>query len=69
MAVVGLLPEYAQARGSVRVPELLGVPTTRCPGFEASDRHVFQDYDVCAHPVYTVGDQIAEAIESAPASC
>ncbi|MCV7089533.1 ABC transporter ATP-binding protein [Mycobacterium interjectum] len=66
MAVVGLLPEYARVRGSVRLhgTELLGL------GDEAMSRFrgkavgmVFQDPMSALTPVYTVGDQIAEAIE------
>ncbi|ORV92959.1 peptide ABC transporter ATP-binding protein [Mycobacterium interjectum] len=66
MAVVGLLPAYARVRGSVRLhgTELLGL------GDEAMSRFrgkavgmVFQDPMSALTPVYTVGDQIAEAIE------
>lgn len=65
MAVMGLLPEYARVRGSVRLhdTELLGL------GDEAMSRFrgktvgmVFQDPMSALTPVYTVGDQIAEAI-------
>ncbi|HEU4361842.1 MAG TPA: ABC transporter ATP-binding protein [Mycobacterium sp.] len=66
MAVVGLLPEYAQVSGSVRLhgDELLGL------GDKAMSRirgraigTVFQDPMSALTPVYTVGDQIAEAIK------
>jgi len=66
MAVVSLLPEYADVRGSVRLQgnELIGLPDG------AMSRHrgntigmVFQDPMSALTPVYTVGDQIAEAIE------
>src|SRR5689334_14220633 len=66
MAAIGLLPEHAQVRGSVRLhgTELLGL------GDEAMSRFrgrtvgmVFQDPMSALTPVYTVGDQIAEAIE------
>lgn len=66
MAVVGLLPEHARVRGSVRLhdTELLGL------GDEAMSRFrgktvgmVFQDPMSALTPVYSVGDQIAEAIE------
>jgi peptide/nickel transport system ATP-binding protein len=66
MAVVGLLPEYARVRGSVRLhdTELLGLgdgPMSRVRG--KSVGMVFQDPMSALTPVYTVGDQIAEAIE------
>ncbi len=65
MAVMGLLPEHARVRGSVRLhdTELLGL------GDDAMSRlrgravgMVFQDPMSALTPVYTVGDQIAEAI-------
>ncbi|MCG7597376.1 ABC transporter ATP-binding protein [Mycobacterium sp. PSTR-4-N] len=65
MAVVGLLPEYAEVSGSVRLhgSELL-------TGSDAEMSHirgarigtVFQDPMSSLTPVYTVGDQIAEAV-------
>ncbi|MGB8386687.1 dipeptide ABC transporter ATP-binding protein [Mycobacterium sp.] len=66
MAVVGLLPEYAQVRGSVRLhdTELLGLADdamSRLRGKAVG--MVFQDPMSALTPVYTVGDQIAEAIE------
>jgi peptide/nickel transport system ATP-binding protein len=66
MAVVGLLPEYAEVSGSVRLHgnELLGLadtPMSRIRG--NSIGMVFQDPMSALTPVYTVGDQIAEAIE------
>lgn len=65
MAVVGLLPEYAEVSGSVRLhgDELLGRSDrdmSRIRG--ASIGTVFQDPMSALTPVYTVGDQIAEAI-------
>lgn len=66
MAVVGLLPEYARVSGSVRLhgDELLTL------GDQAMSRirgktigTVFQDPMSALTPVYTIGDQIAEAIE------
>jgi peptide/nickel transport system ATP-binding protein len=65
MAVVGLLPEYAQVRGSVRLhdTELLGLADdamSRLRGKALGT--VFQDPMSALTPVYTVGDQIAEAI-------
>lgn len=66
MAVVGLLPEYAQVGGSVRLKgaELLGLADdamSRLRGKAIGT--VFQDPMSALTPVYTVGDQIAEAIE------
>jgi peptide/nickel transport system ATP-binding protein len=66
MAVVALLPEYADVRGSVRLQgnELLGLrddAMSRCRGNVIGT--VFQDPMSALTPVYTVGDQIAEAIE------
>jgi peptide/nickel transport system ATP-binding protein len=65
MALIGLLPEYAEVSGSVRLhgAELIGM------GDDALSRirgkaigTVFQDPMSALTPVYTVGDQIAEAI-------
>jgi oligopeptide/dipeptide ABC transporter ATP-binding protein len=66
MAVVGLLPEYAKVRGSVRLhdTELLGLPDDAMSRFRGKAiGTVFQDPMSALTPVYTVGDQIAEAIE------
>jgi peptide/nickel transport system ATP-binding protein len=66
MAVVGLLPEYAQVRGSVRLhdTELLGLADDTMSRFRGKALGtVFQDPMSALTPVYTVGDQIAEAIE------
>jgi peptide/nickel transport system ATP-binding protein len=66
MAVVGLLPEYAQVRGSVRLhdTELLGLGDDAMSRFRGKTvGMVFQDPMSALTPVYTVGDQIAEAIE------
>jgi glutathione transport system ATP-binding protein len=66
MAVVGLLPEYAEVRGSVRLhsTELLGLPDSAMSRFRGKAiGMVFQDPMSALTPVYTVGDQIAEAIE------
>jgi peptide/nickel transport system ATP-binding protein len=65
MAVVGLLPEYAEVSGSVRLhgDELLGLSDremSRVRGNKIGT--VFQDPMSALTPVYTVGDQIAEAI-------
>jgi peptide/nickel transport system ATP-binding protein len=66
MAVVGLLPEHAHVRGSVQLQgtELLGLGDDEMSGFRGKTvGMVFQDPMSALTPVYTVGDQIAEAIE------
>lgn len=66
MAVVGLLPEYADVRGSVRLQgtELLGLADDAMSRFRGKAiGTVFQDPMSALTPVYSVGDQIAEAIE------
>lgn len=66
MAVVGLLPEYARVRGSVRLhdTELLGLDDDAMSRFRGKTvGMVFQDPMSALTPVYAVGDQIAEAIE------
>ncbi|ORA77761.1 peptide ABC transporter ATP-binding protein [Mycolicibacter kumamotonensis] len=66
MAVMGLLPEHARVSGSVRLSgtELIGLGDTAMSKFRgASIGMVFQDPMSALTPVYTVGDQIAEAIE------
>ena len=65
MAVIGLLPEYAEVSGSVLLDgqELLGMgdaEMSRIRGMRIGT--VFQDPMSALTPVYTVGDQIAEAI-------
>jgi glutathione transport system ATP-binding protein len=66
MALVGLLPEYGNISGSVRLhgEELLGLSDqamSRIRGKAIGT--VFQDPMSALTPVYTIGDQIAEAIE------
>lgn len=66
MAVVGLLPAHARVRGSVRLhdAELLGLDDDAMSRFRGKTvGMVFQDPMSALTPVYTVGDQIAEAIE------
>jgi peptide/nickel transport system ATP-binding protein len=66
MAVVGLLPEYAEVSGSIRLhgDELIGLSDQRMSEIRGkSIGTVFQDPMSALTPVYTVGDQIAEAIE------
>ncbi|MFN8089149.1 MAG: ABC transporter ATP-binding protein [Mycobacterium sp.] len=65
MAIMGLVPEYARVTGSVRLDgtELLGLSDAAMS--EIRGRRigmVFQDPMSALTPVYTIGDQIAEAI-------
>ncbi|MGV0717384.1 ABC transporter ATP-binding protein [Mycolicibacterium sp. XJ662] len=65
MAIVGLLPEYAEVSGSIRLhdDELIGLPDARMSNIRGKTiGTVFQDPMSALTPVYTVGDQIAEAI-------
>jgi len=65
MAVVGLLPENTDVSGSVRLhgDELLGLPDKAMSRIRGkSIGTVFQDPMSALTPVYTIGDQIAEAI-------
>jgi peptide/nickel transport system ATP-binding protein len=67
MAVVGLLPEYAEVTGSVRLrgDELIGLSDQRMSRVRGkSIGTVFQDPMSALTPVFAVGDQIAEAIET-----
>ncbi|MUL42544.1 ABC transporter ATP-binding protein [Streptomonospora sp. PA3] len=65
LAAIGLLPDYAQVKGSIRLhgEELLGLDDrtmARKRGHAIS--MVFQDPLSGLTPVYTVGDQVAEAV-------
>ena len=65
MAVIGLLPEYATVSGSATLDgrELLGMPDEAMSHIRGRRiGTVFQDPMSALTPVYTVGDQIAEAI-------
>lgn len=65
MAVVGLLPEFAEVSGSVRLQgdELIGLPDSQMSRIRgARIGTVFQDPMSALTPVYTIGDQIAEAV-------
>ncbi|HTM86525.1 MAG TPA: ABC transporter ATP-binding protein, partial [Mycobacterium sp.] len=65
MAVMGLLPDYADVTGSVRLhgTELLGLDDRALSAFRGKTiGMVFQDPMSALTPVYTVGDQIAEAV-------
>lgn len=66
MAVVGLLPEYAETSGSVRLDgqELLGLSDAQMSAIRGRRiGTVFQDPMSALTPVYSVGDQIAEALQ------
>ena len=66
MAVIGLLPEYGEVSGSVRLhgEELLGLSDQAMSRIRGKTiGTVFQDPMSALTPVYTIGDQIAEAIE------
>jgi peptide/nickel transport system ATP-binding protein len=66
MSVVGLLPEFAEVSGSVRLrgEELLGLSDAQMSRIRGNTiGTVFQDPMSALTPVYTVGDQIAEALE------
>ena len=66
MAVIGLLPENGEVSGSVRLhgEELLGLPDNDMSRIRGKAiGMVFQDPMSALTPVYTVGDQIAEAIQ------
>jgi glutathione transport system ATP-binding protein len=66
MAVIGLLPEYANVSGSVRLhgEELLGRSDQAMSHIRGKAiGTVFQDPMSALTPVYTIGDQIAEALE------
>ncbi len=66
MAAIGLLPEYAEVTGSVRLHgnELLGLSDQQMSGVRGNRiGTVFQDPMSALTPVYTIGDQIAEAIQ------
>jgi len=65
MAVVGLLPAHARVTGSVRLhgKELAGLDDDSMSAIRGqSIGTVFQDPMSALTPVYTVGDQIAEAL-------
>ncbi|WP_280267756.1 ABC transporter ATP-binding protein [Nocardia wallacei] len=65
LAVIGLLPEQARIRGSIRLrgKELLGMSDRRLSALRGSRiSMVFQDPLSALTPVYKVGDQIAEAL-------
>jgi peptide/nickel transport system ATP-binding protein len=67
MAVIGLLPPHAEVSGSVRLDgaELLGLDDAQMSRIRGKKiGTVFQDPMSALTPVYTVGDQIAEALQT-----
>ncbi|RCV57943.1 ABC transporter ATP-binding protein [Marinitenerispora sediminis] len=65
LAAMGLLPEYAEVTGSVRLHgrELLGLDDRQLAKVRGRTiSMVFQDPLSALTPVYTVGDQLAEAV-------
>jgi peptide/nickel transport system ATP-binding protein len=65
LAIMGLLPSAAQITGSIlfRGRELLGLPDREFSELRGEGiSMVFQDPLSALTPVYTVGDQIAEAV-------
>ncbi|MEV6274663.1 ABC transporter ATP-binding protein [Nocardia sp. NPDC051832] len=65
LAVIGLLPEQARVRGSIRLRgrELLGLGDRQLSRLRGSSvSMVFQDPLSALTPVYRVGEQIAEAL-------
>jgi peptide/nickel transport system ATP-binding protein len=67
MALIGLLPPYAEVSGSVRLhgEELIGLGDQQMSGLRGNKiGTVFQDPMSALTPVYTVGDQIAEALRT-----
>jgi peptide/nickel transport system ATP-binding protein len=66
MAIIGLLPEYAEVSGSIRLhdDELLRLSDNKMSQIRGKTiGTVFQDPMSALTPVYTVGDQVAEALE------
>jgi len=65
LAVLGLLPDGATARGSIRWDgtELLGMPERELARFRGDDIGiVFQEPRTALNPIRTVGRQIAESV-------
>jgi peptide/nickel transport system ATP-binding protein len=66
LAIIGLLPEYAEVSGSIRLhgEELIGLSDGQLSQIRGKTiGTVFQDPMSALTPVYTVGDQIAEALQ------
>jgi peptide/nickel transport system ATP-binding protein len=67
MALIGLLPPHAEVSGSVRLDgeELIGLDDAQMSRIRGKKiGTVFQDPMSALTPVYTVGDQIAEALRT-----
>jgi peptide/nickel transport system ATP-binding protein len=67
MAIIGLLPEHAEVAGSVRLDgrELIGLDDRAMSDIRGKRiGTVFQDPMSALTPVYNVGDQIAEALQT-----
>jgi peptide/nickel transport system ATP-binding protein len=67
MAVIGLLPPHAEVSGSVRLDgeELIGLDDAQMSCIRGRKiGTVFQDPMSALTPVYTVGDQIAESLQT-----
>jgi peptide/nickel transport system ATP-binding protein len=67
MALIGLLPPHAEVSGSVRLDgeELIGLDDAQMSRIRGKKiGTVFQDPMSALTPVYTVGDQIAEALQT-----
>ena len=65
LALMGLLPETAHVTGSIRLAgrELVGLPEASLAGLRGDVLSmVFQEPMTSLNPVYTVGDQISEAL-------
>jgi len=67
MAIIGLLPPYAEVSGSVRLheDELIGLGDQQMSRIRGNKiGTVFQDPMSALTPVYTVGDQVAESLRT-----
>ncbi|MGH1505262.1 MAG: ABC transporter ATP-binding protein [Acidimicrobiales bacterium] len=67
MALMGLLPSSAQITGSAQFDgqELVGMPTKQLRPLRGRRiAMIFQDPMTAFNPVYTIGDQIVEALEA-----
>ena len=66
MAVMGLLPEYAKVEGSVKFKgtELIGMSDKKMSEIRGQDiAMIFQDPLSSLTPVFSIGDQLKEAIQ------